>query len=34
MEFETPSNRAWQIGSLLMTVAIVGAGLMFALSAG
>lgn len=31
MEFETTSNRAWQLASLLMTVAVVGGAMAYAL---
>jgi hypothetical protein len=33
MEYEIERNRAWQIASLLLTVAVVGGALVFALTA-
>ena len=33
MEYEIESNRKWQIASLLMTIALVGGGILYALTA-
>lgn len=32
MEYEVESNRKWQLGSLLMTVAVVGGAILYAFS--
>jgi hypothetical protein len=34
MAYDVESNRKWQVASLLMTVALVGGGILYALSAG
>ena len=34
MAYETESNSKWRLASLLMTMALVGGGIAFALSAG
>lgn len=33
MEYEVETNRKWQIASFLLTAAVVGGGILFALSA-
>lgn len=33
MEFEIETNRLWQIGSLLLTVVVVGGAILYALTA-
>lgn len=33
MEFEVGTNRAWQIGSLLLTIALVGGAMLYAFTA-
>jgi len=34
MEFELETNSKWRVASLLMTMALVGGGIAFALTAG
>jgi hypothetical protein len=33
MEYEIEANRKWQVASLLMTLAVVGGGILYALTA-
>jgi hypothetical protein len=33
MEYEVETNRAWQIGSLFLTIAVVGGAILYAFTA-